>query len=242
MNRIERIMQYKPVLSDKQAHIFLFKINLFDVTQLVSFLSKDEQSRAEKLKIENKRNQFVITRGLLRVLLSSCLQKQSEEIVFSYAQHGKPYISDKVNNKPVEFNISHSGDYALIALTLENQIGVDIEEMNQNIDCVSLSSRFFSEQEKCSLSKLSEADQLDAFFRIWTRKESFIKAVGKGVAFGLDNFSVPIEKAIDSMMKIKTNEAMKEEWNCYDLIELDNYKTALTVSRKNIEIIFESEQ
>jgi len=238
MNSIEEIVKVKPVLSDEQVHVFLFQLGLFNSKDLLPCLSEDEHNRAGKLKVEQKKNQFVITRGILRRLLSSSLGKEPREIMFSYEQHCKPVINDKFNNKSVEFNISHSGDYALIAMTLENKVGVDIEEINTEIDFQSLSNRFFSEMEKKELISLDRNEQLDAFYRAWVRKESFIKAIGKGVAFGLDRFSVSLEENKEAGMEIVITESLNNEWFCYDLINLDNYKTALTTCRKGIDIIF----
>jgi 4'-phosphopantetheinyl transferase len=237
MTSIDEILKVKPVLSDEQAHVFLLQLSLFNSKDLLPYLSEDEHSRACKLKVEQKKDQFVITRGLLRQLLSNYLEKEPKEIMFSYEQHCKPIINDKVNNKSVEFNISHSGDYALIAMSLENKVGVDIEEINPGIDYQSLSKRFFSEKENKELTSLDKDEQLDAFYRTWVRKESFIKAIGKGVAFGLDRFSVSLEENKKTEMEVVTPEPTNDKWFCYDLINLDNYKTALTTCRKGIDII-----
>lgn len=217
--------------------MFLFQLSLFNSKDLLPCLSEDEVIRADKLKIEQKKNQFVITRGLLRLLLSSSLGKEPNEIMFAYEQHCKPAINEKVNSKSVEFNISHSGDYALIAMTLENKVGVDIEQINPEIDYASLSKRFFSEKEKNELLNLDKDLQCDAFYRVWARKESFIKAIGKGVAFGLDRFSVPLLGINNTGMEIVTTKSLSDEWFCYDLITLDNYKTALTTCRKGVDIV-----
>lgn len=237
MISIDEISKARPDLSVERIHVFLFQLNLFNYDNLLPHLSEDENKRADKLKVEQKKNQFVITRGLLRQLLSKCLDKGPGEITFSFEQHCKPYIHDKYNNKSIEFNVSHSGDYALIAMTLENKVGIDIEKINPEIDYKSLSNRFFSDKEKQELISLDKDDQLDAFYRAWVRKESFIKATGKGVAFGLDRFSVSLEENKNTEMEVVTPDSVSEQWYCYDLINLDNYKTALTTCRKGIDII-----
>jgi len=234
---INDILKLKSELSDEQVHVFLFQLNLFNCKDLLPYLSEDEHIRAGKLKVEQKRNQFVITRGLLRLLLSNCLGKGPGGITFFYEQHCKPYINDKYNNKSIEFNVSHSGDYVLIAIILENKVGIDLEEINFEIDYQSLSNRFFSDKEKNELISLDKDDQLDAFYRAWARKESFIKAIGKGVAFGLDRFSVSLEGNNNTEMEVVTPESINDKWFCYDISNLDNYKIALTVNKKGVEII-----
>jgi 4'-phosphopantetheinyl transferase len=240
MSRIEQVLKEKPVLSADKIHVFLYQISLFNSKDLVEYLPEDEGHRADRLRIEQKREQFVITRSLLRLLLSSNLGKEPRDIVFSYEKQGKPVVKDYINRVPIEFNISHSGDYALIAMTLENKVGVDIEEVNPDIDYKSLSNRFFSEKERNDLINLDEKQQCDAFYRIWARKESFIKATGQGISFGLDKFSVPINESIDDAREIITAEKLNDKWFCYELMKLDNYKTALTATTKNSAIIISS--
>jgi len=237
MIHINDIYKTKPVLSESRVNIYLLQFKMFDHKTLLACLSEDEKVRADKLKVELKRNQFIITRAVLRVLLSNCIETKPEAITFHYEQHGKPYITDQYNNKTIEFNISHSGDYALIALTLGNKLGIDIEEMNSKIDYPTLSKRFFSEQENKALMNLKESNQLDAFYRTWVRKEAFIKAVGTGVAFGLDTFSVSQEEASETGLDVVVPDRAESGWYSFDLMDLDNYKLALTSSRKEIDIV-----
>ena len=79
--------------------------------------------------------------------------------------------------------------------------------------------------------------QLDTFYRIWARKESFIKATGKGVAYGLDQFSVTLDETIDGGTEVLTFNPLDDKWFCYDLINIDNYKTALTTTNKTCDIV-----
>lgn len=237
MNTLDQILQERLVLSDNKIHVYLIQFDLFNSEKCIQYLLDDERVRADKLKIEEKKNQFVITRSVLRLLLSSVIGKENQEIGFIYGEHGKPSIKESIDGKPIEFNISHSGNYALIAITLSNKVGVDIEEVNIDTDHQSLSKRFFSESEKNELIRLGNELQLDAFYRIWARKESFIKATGKGVAFGLDRFSVTLDETIDGGMEVLTSTPLDDKWFCYDLINLDNYKTALTTCNKTCDVV-----
>jgi len=237
MNNVDQILNIKPDLSDERIHVFLIQLKLFNYNEFLSYLSEGENQRAHKLKVEQKLKQFVITRGLLRQLLSKCLEKRPGEIEFSFGQHCKPYIKDKYNSKSIEFNISHSGDYALIAITLENAVGVDIEKVNSEIDYQLLSNRFFSDKEKNELINYADDEQLDVFYRAWVRKESFIKATGKGIVFGLDRFSVSLGGNYNTEIEIDTSDTVDNTWYCHDLITLGNYKIALTTCRKGIDIV-----
>jgi 4'-phosphopantetheinyl transferase len=237
MNNSKHLLEQEIELSDEKIYVYLLQLSLFDYSELFCYLSEDERIRADRLKIDEKKKQFVITRGALKKLLSNSLDKPGENIEISYGEYKKPFIKEKINNKTVEFNVSHSGDYALIAITLKNKVGIDIEKINYDIDYSSLSNRFFSQQENKELLNIDKSKQLEVFYRVWARKESFIKAIGKGVAFGLDNFSVSIDEVNNTQIKIHSSNLSNEYWYCYDLMEPDNYKTALTSCNRGIDII-----
>lgn len=237
MNTLDQILQERLVLSDYKIHVYLIQFDLFDTKKCIQYLSEDELVRAEKLKIEEKKSQFVITRSVLRLLLSSAIDKTYQDIEFFYGEHGKPSIKESLNEIPIEFNISHSGNYALIAITLSNEVGVDIEKINSDIDHQSLSKRFFSEQEYNDLQRIDEDHQCDIFYSIWAKKESFIKATGQGVAFGLERFSVSLDEVGKAGLEVKTPVQLEDDWFTYNLLEIDDYKTGLTTSTKYSDII-----
>jgi len=225
-------------LTEKKIHIFLLHLEEYDDEQLYNFLSNDEKQRADRLKVELKKKQFIIARSVLRKIISNSINKPHDEIVFYYTEKDKPIIKDRVNDKRVEFNVSHSEQYILIAITLDNSVGVDVEKINAKIDFESLSARFFSNKENKFLRNLEESKKLGAFYNIWTRKEAFIKATGKGMAYGLDNFSVCSDSEITSKIDIEYQEALEEKWFSFELMNIDQYKTALSTDNKEAELIF----
>ena len=119
--------------------------------------------------------------------------------------------------------------------TLNSKVGVDIQKIKPIHDISALSSRFFSDNERNELMKLNKNKQKDAFYLIWVRKESFIKAIGTGVAYGRNRFTVPLYKKENK--NIITPDFDNKKWHCYDLMELENYKTALTTCKDNIDIL-----
>lgn len=227
-------------LSDEQVHVFLVPFNVFNADDLLLFLSVDEAVRAGRLRLELKRRQFVITRALLKNLLAHCLNKKATEIMLCYAEHGKPYIDESLNHQAIQFNISHSGDYGLIAMTLKNEIGVDIEWVDPQIDYLALAKRFFSDTEQAALATLNNTLQLSTFYQIWTRKESFLKAMSQGASFGFDRFSVPTHTTPPRHKARMLTTPMPRDWFNYDLLDLKDYKTALTTNRAGLELIIHS--
>ena len=222
-------------LTTEKVYVFLINLDFFDFTDFIGLLSNNEVKRADKMKTKKKKRQYIITRGMIKKLLSIIINKDPHKIEFSYNHHGKPFINEKYHGYSVEFNTSHSGVYGLIAITLDNKVGVDIQKIKPEIDFRALSNRFFSNNERNELLKLEKHEQQEAFYLGWVRKESFIKATGMGVAYGLDRFSVSLNKEDNSNVVISDYENKK--WHCYDLIEIGNYKTALTTCKNNIDIL-----
>jgi len=116
---------------------------------------------------------------------------------FVIGPHGKPRLA----NAPIDlrFNLSHSSERALLAITIGHEAGVDIER-ERSIETLDLADRFFSAAESATLRALPPADQVPAFFRCWTRKEAFVKAIGNGLAFPLDGFEVSLANADASQL------------------------------------------
>ncbi len=161
-------------------------------TQLCGFLSRDEIERARRFQRDAARLRFVVTRGSLRLILARCLSATPGQIVFSYGKNGKPTLGGRHADAGLAFNVSHSGDYALIGLTMRRAIGVDIEQLRPMPDYANMAAGYFSATERLALDAFPEMDRLRAFFRCWTRKEAFMKATGDGMKIALDAFSVSL--------------------------------------------------
>ena len=155
-------------------------------------LSQQEQERAEKFTFPDKFEEYVVTRGLLRTALSHVLEQSPDAFSFEYTTEKKPYLAKKFDGQCVSFNVSHSNGQSLVAISLDRNIGIDIEKIRNDVEHEKLAKRFFSLAEYEAL-KQYEGDTAQAFFAAWTRKEAFVKAVGKGIAFGLNEFDVNID-------------------------------------------------
>ncbi|MFO1041461.1 MAG: 4'-phosphopantetheinyl transferase superfamily protein [Planctomycetaceae bacterium] len=162
--------------------------------RLKSILSPDESTRADRYKVPQPRRHFIACRAVLRLLLGECLNCSPAEVRFDYGSHGKPALRQPDGASPrIEFSVSHSSDQALIALTADRLIGVDIEQQDRAVRIHKLAQRFFSPREATELMRLPEADQQAGFFRGWTSKEAYLKATGFGLSFPLNKFSVSLD-------------------------------------------------
>lgn len=183
-------------------------------TQLFSILSEDEKVRASRFKFDIHRDRFIVSRGILRHLLSHYLQIKPENIIFSYGKHGKPFLK----NVDLHFNVSHSEDMAVFAFA-NSEVGVDIEKIKTFKEDVA--KRFFNHNEYQQLMQLPKEEQLEGFYQIWSKKEAFIKLIGTGVFVSLQSFSVD---ARSQLQKIVWNE---KEYFIQDLFIDEQYKAAL---------------
>ena len=154
---------------------------------LEDLLSDDEISRANRFHFEKDRKQFVVSRGILRTLLGNYLDCQPNKLSLLYSPYGKPFIE---NNEGLRFNLAHSQDVAVFGFSIKREIGIDVEQIRQISDMEVLAARFFCQEETAKLMRLLPSERYSAFFRCWTRKEAYIKAIGKGLGIDLDQFEV----------------------------------------------------
>ncbi len=148
-------------------------------------------SRTGRFVAESDRVRFMACRAALRRILAGLLDADPAEIKFQYSEFGKPSLIGE-HSRGFHFNVSHSDNIAMIAVTSQSQIGVDVERVRPDIDATGIAERFFSAVEREMLASLPGELQVEAFFRCWTRKEATIKAIGEGLSFPLDQFDVSL--------------------------------------------------
>ena len=158
-----------------------------DPAPFAGFLSTEERARAAGFHFARDCSRYIVARGSLRQLLSEVLEIPPARIEFTYNPQGKP------ETEGAHFNVSHSGDYALIAISKTRIVGVDIERMNRAMANDRIPERFFSPSEVRALRSLPEPHQLRGFFTCWTRKEAYVKARGLGLSLALDSFDVSLD-------------------------------------------------
>ena len=196
----------------------------------LSVLSSDELSRAKRFHFEKDRYNFVRCRSALRFLLSRYLGIPANDICFEYQPGGKPELAAHQNPHHLRFSVSHSSGMALIAVSAGHRIGVDIERECADVDIIGLAERFFSTRECAGLLALPDRLREEAFFACWTRKESFLKAIGDGLSFPLADFSVTISPDLDpALEEIRGNHEARKRWFLADLNVVDGYRAAVAV-------------
>jgi 4'-phosphopantetheinyl transferase len=190
-----------------------------------STLSGDELRRAERFRFEKLRRSFTLSRGSLRILLAGYLGLPPNEIELICGPKGKPALRD---SSKIAFNASHSGQMALYAFTAGCELGVDVEQLRTLDDPESIAARFFSTAEASELLSLGPDQRGQAFFRCWTRKEAFVKAIGGGLAIPLNRFQVTLLPGIPArFVRIAGDLGTSEDWTLDHLDLAPGYIGAL---------------
>jgi 4'-phosphopantetheinyl transferase len=158
-------------------------------------LTDDEAARAARFLVPRPREHFVMSRAWLRLLLAAYLGADAKQIAFGTSENGKPVLAPPCDPREVTFNVSHSGEVALLAFSRRRDLGVDVEQIRSQRDIEGIARRFFSAHEQKELADVVPAEKNAAFFRCWTRKEAYIKAKGKGLALPLSQFDVSLAPA-----------------------------------------------
>lgn len=209
-----------------------------DVAGLGRSLSRDETARARAFRSPAHQRRFVVARGALRSLLSERLDTPPSAIRFTYGDHGRPELPDLQNPADIRFNVSHSHELALIAVTAGARVGVDVEHVRPLRDLDALISRFFSAEEARSLAPLAPQDRLAAFYACWTRKEAYLKATGSGLTVPLDRFTVSVAPGeAPRMVHIDGDAAAAKAWRLVDVSPRAGYCATLAVEATDGQVV-----
>lgn len=158
-------------------------------------LSPDERARCAAFRREDDRRRFAATRATLRFLLGKALGVAPSALVFGANAHGKPELAWPRDPRGIAFNVSHAGEYALIALARARSVGVDIEAINPDVEIDALAPLVLTDDERAHLRDGPRSLRVVGFHTYWTAKEAFLKAVGIGIGDKLRCVSVQDSRA-----------------------------------------------
>jgi 4'-phosphopantetheinyl transferase len=202
-------------------------------------LDPRELLRAERFATQALRRKHVVSHGSLRILLGRYLHIRPSEVRFIYNEHGKPAL-DPVHASGLRFNLSHSGEKCVVAVTAEREVGVDVELIRKLDNWQNIATRFFSKRETARLSALPESLGTTGFFATWSRKEAFIKALGLGLALDLEAFEVEVDPQLEArLLWTRDDLSRPEAWSMRD-IEVDaSYRAAVVVEGPELDLHFD---
>ena len=204
----------------------LWRISLNQPPQL-DILSKDEVVRMHRYRFAADQRKFAVARSSLRTILGGYSQQDPANLVFDYGPHGKPYVR---TTPALEFNLSHSGDYALCGIARQ-AIGVDIEQLRSMDRLEGLIKRCLAPSEQQTIASVLPAQKSQAFLEYWTCKEAYLKATGQGISDSLSEIAVELEPA--PLLKVPG-----EQWQLTVFVPCDGYTAAMVVPPRITQIRF----
>lgn len=200
-----------------------------DIRHYWQLLSHDEQTKSLSFKQQKHQQYYIASHGKLRTILSDYTNTHPKHLEFKHTEFGKPYLS----NHKLSFNLSHTENKMLLAVGY-GDIGVDIETWHTKIDFLAIAKLCFAECEIQHWQQTAKAEKHKVFFQYWTRKESFIKAVGLGL-------NIDVAKVISSPNKtqfihIPEQYGKPKDWQLIDLALNSGISAALTLKNQNCSL------
>lgn len=219
----------QPKIEPDQVHLWRANLNLSTATieELATILSTDEIARADRFRFAKDRNRFIAARSILRQLLANYLQISPNKLQFEYSDRGKPSIP----NNSLQFNVSHSHEYAFYGFIYNHAIGVDLEYLRAMEDAVKIAERFFSPREFQCISRHPQAQQQQIFFKFWTAKEAYLKAIGTGLSGSIADVEIAVEhQESPQLLAIKGDKIAAANWSMYSCIPATDYVATIAIA------------
>lgn len=199
-----------PAPSPDEVQVFVVTLDLPESALAASrrLLSPEEIRRADAFLRPRDCGHFIAARAWLRRMLGARLGRAPDALVFAYGLNGKPSL--QAASGRFDFNLSHSDGHALLALSPGFALGADIEAVRPVEE--KLAERFFSAAEVQALAAMPPTHRTDAFFRGWTRKEAYLKALGSGLATPLDAFTVSLDPQVARLIDVAGEPGEADAW------------------------------
>ncbi|MEI8089748.1 MAG: 4'-phosphopantetheinyl transferase superfamily protein [Opitutaceae bacterium] len=217
-----------PELASGEIHVCRIRVpevnNLPDNWHTV--LTREERERANRKRLPIDSRRTLSSRACLRLLLGFYLNLAPNQVKLTTIAAGKPILDHFTLFPKVEFNVSHSGDWILIGFTRDQPLGIDIEQYRE-LEFVDLAEQVFTPSERAQWEALESAQRARDFFRAWTRKEAYLKAIGLGLIKPLNSFSVTTGENGCIDLHHSHNNPISGNWNILDLLPAPEYIGAI---------------
>jgi 4'-phosphopantetheinyl transferase len=207
----------KEALSTDEVLVFYGRISDFQDEQCLSVLSKEEIIRADQYLLPLDKQRYIISRAILKHLLSRFSGVNEQEILLASGKNGKPFWS---NPFEIRFNLSHAGDGLVIGLSLEKEVGIDMERLDRIPNIPALETFLFTPSELELFHNLDPSLKQETFITAWTRKEAVLKASGEGLTKAMNELDVAFIKEKNFLMG-------KTAWFLESFTLMENYRGAV---------------
>jgi 4'-phosphopantetheinyl transferase len=216
-----------PPLRLKPGSVHVWIVDLESSPATAEVLSPSELARAARFRFARDRRRFIASHAALREILAAYTGILPASLEFIALPHGKPALV----SGDLRFNLSHSADLALVALASGAEVGVDIERIRAQLELEAIARRFFSPSETDALLAYPEPERESAFFRCWTRKEAYVKALGGGLTISLASFAVSLDPNRAALLS-----GVEAPWTLHSLDVHPAYCAALAVAGNPAQI------
>ena len=204
-----------PHLAKNDVHVWRASVaqSMHHMRHLRETLSVEERERADRFRFAEHRDQYMVARGLLRLLLSQYLGREPDELKFDTTPYGKPVLMPHDGGDALHFNLSHSSGVVLFAISRDRDVGIDIEALHRDVAYEGIAEVVFSSREAAMIRDLRGTIRRDAFFTCWTCREAYVKARGQGLSRGLSQIDVVVDlRETASVLKIDDEDRDPSVW------------------------------
>ena len=199
-------------------------------------MSEEERVRAARFATDALRNRWLHGHVATRQILAHALGVAPQEIVYAAESAGKPFVATPAGSG-IEFSFSDSGDLALLAVGRHGTLGVDVEVHRPLTDLEGIAERFFATEERVALFAVPESERAAAFYRLWTRKEAYIKALGTGLGHPLSRFVMTLASDDVRLVTIDNDAAAAASWSVWSIDVGAGYEGALVAARPCTSVV-----
>ncbi|MBP2018915.1 4'-phosphopantetheinyl transferase [Symbiobacterium terraclitae] len=227
-----------PDLGAHEVHVWRLPLDL-DAGRLGALwplLSREEQLRARGSRTALLGSRFVAARGQLRQLLGRYLRQPPQAVRFRYGERGKPGIAHE-EGIPLQFSLSHAGRWALVAASRGIRVGVDLEVVRPRRDLRRAADLVLSPAEAAGFARLPPEEQLQAFYRVWVRKEALVKGLGCGLAMPVRRLELCADGGLARVrLRRAPDPAWAAGWAVHDLPPIPGYAGALAAESLTLSL------
>ena len=200
------------------------------LARIASVLNAAELEQGRRFRFVHHRDRFIAGRCAIRILLGHYLKLKPQKLTFAYGSAGKPFLTSSALDRHVHFNFTHSDNVALLAVTRTEPVGIDIERLDSLNDLDAIMTQVASPEERHRFCGLEGMEKRVAFFKLWTRKEAWLKATGNGITQLLTSVEVtflPGEPA--RLIRVPIGSETPSFWRLYDVPTPTGFAGALCI-------------
>jgi 4'-phosphopantetheinyl transferase len=204
------------------------------IPRLLGLLSEDERRQVDRYRTAADRLRGVVSRGMLRVLLARWLGVDASGLSIGRTAAGRPFVHDL--DGALDFNVAHSGDWVLIALSSAGRVGVDVECVRPVPELDAIVEQHFASEEAEALRRLPRPSRTEPFFALWTRKEACLKAEGAGLQQPLSQFRFEMGDGRPALHSVAGSRREARAWTLADAAPAAGYAGAVAVRGAPVQL------